>query len=176
MRPTTAIGILIGAALPLLIPFIAMQFTSEVNWTASDFLFAWVLFAGAGLAYAFVSGRSKSMVYQAATALTVLTALFLIWANGAVGIIGNEDNPANLLYGAVLAVLFLGSILVGLKARGMFYVVSAAALTQLLVPVVAFLIWQPPVTGDLIKVVAVSSFFAVLWAGAALLYRRVDSK
>lgn len=175
MKIKTVLSIAIGAAVPLLIPLTAMQFTDEVHWTRSDFLFAWILLAGACTIYVFVSRRSKSMAYQAATALTVLTALLLVWTNGAVGIIGNEDNPANLLYGIVLAVLFLGSILVGLKARGMVYVVGLAALAQLLVPLAAFLIWQPPVTADLIKVVAVSSFFAVLWTGAALLYRRAGS-
>ncbi|MBT8281696.1 MAG: hypothetical protein KJO16_08970, partial [Muriicola sp.] len=35
--------ILLGAASVLLIPLIAMQFTSEVNWTAGDFLVAGIL-------------------------------------------------------------------------------------------------------------------------------------
>ncbi|HSR38830.1 MAG TPA: hypothetical protein VLL95_07940, partial [Phnomibacter sp.] len=33
----------------LLIPFIAMQFTSEVNWSGFDFLVAGVLLLGTGL-------------------------------------------------------------------------------------------------------------------------------
>jgi len=175
MKVTTIAGISLAAAFPLLIPLIAMQFTNEVNWTAFDFVFAWVLLSGAGLAFVFIASRSKNTIYRAATGLTVLTALLLVWANGAVGLIGNEDNPANLLYGAVPAVLFLGSILVWFRARGMSYVVFAAALTQLLVPLVAFFIWQPSIDQNLIKVVAVSSFFAVLWAGAALLYRRAEA-
>lgn len=172
MKTNHVIGIMLGAAGILLIPLIAMQFTSEVNWTMFDFVFAWVLLTGAGLSFTFVSNRSKSVVYKAAAGLTVFTALFLIWANGAVGIIGNEDNPANLLYGAVLATLFLGSIIAGLKARPMSYVLYAAALVHALVPVAAFIIWRPSVTADLVKVFAVSSFFVVLWLGAGLLFRR----
>jgi len=175
MNTNAVLSVVAGALVILLIPLTAMQFTSEVQWTLFDFLAAFVLLAGTGLAYLAISHRSKSVMYKTAAAITAITALLLIWVNGAVGLIGSEDNDANLLYGAVIAVLFLGAIITGLKARGMSYVVFLAALTQLLVPLVAYMIWQPQVTGDFFRVIAVSSFFAVLWTGAGLLFRRASS-
>ena len=35
----------------LLLPFMAMQFTREVNWTGSDFIFAAVMIGGVGLLF-----------------------------------------------------------------------------------------------------------------------------
>ena len=37
------------AALVLLIPLIAMQFTDEVNWSGGDFVFAALLLLGVGI-------------------------------------------------------------------------------------------------------------------------------
>ena len=45
-------------ALILLIPLVAMQFTSEVNWTLSDFVFAGVLLFGTGLTYELVARKA----------------------------------------------------------------------------------------------------------------------
>lgn len=174
MRVTTLLASFGAAALPLLIPLLAMQLNDEVQWTAFDFAFAWILLFTTGLAYIFISKRSKNTRYRAATTITVLAALLLVWANGAVGLIGSENNPANLLYGAVLLVLVFGSLIANFKARGMAHVAFAAAIAQLLVPIVAFLIWHPPISADLFKAVAVSGFFAVLWIGAGLLYRRAE--
>ena len=50
-----------GVAVGLLIlPFIAMRFTGEVNWTASDFVFAAVLLGSVGLGMEFAVRRSSS--------------------------------------------------------------------------------------------------------------------
>ena len=38
-----------GAALTLLLPLVAMQFTNEVNWSDTDFIVAGALIGGTGL-------------------------------------------------------------------------------------------------------------------------------
>jgi hypothetical protein len=95
--------------------------------------------------------------------------------NGAVGIIGNEGQPANLLYGAVFAVGLIGSPVVRFKPRGMAYTLCAAALTQMFVPVIAFFIWPPPAASwapSVFGVFVLSAFFAMLFVVSALLFRR----
>lgn len=63
-----------------------MQFTREVAWTASDFLFAGVLLVGAGvlieLTLALIKRRSLALAVCAA----VVLAVPLIWAEGTVGV------------------------------------------------------------------------------------------
>lgn len=72
----------------LLIPFIAMQFTAEVTWTLFDFVVAGVLLLGTGLMCELVMRKVKNMNYRIGVIAVILAALFLIWAELAVGIFG----------------------------------------------------------------------------------------
>ncbi|WP_395944011.1 hypothetical protein [Brevundimonas sp.] len=73
-------------ALALLTPLVAMQFTREVAWTASDFLFAAGLLVGAGLLIELAVLKVRNRTGAAIIAGVVVLAVLLIWAQGAVGI------------------------------------------------------------------------------------------
>ncbi|HQW91700.1 MAG: hypothetical protein IPH68_02290 [Chitinophagaceae bacterium] len=81
-------GIMLCAAFLLLIPFIAMQFTAEVNWSLSDFVIAGTLLFGTGLLCEFVLRTFKKTGQRIAICAVVLVVLFIIWAELAVGIFG----------------------------------------------------------------------------------------
>ena len=74
------------AAMLLLLPLVAMQFTSEVKWGIEDFAAAALLLGGAGLALEavlrFVHDRRARIVLG----MAVLAALVLVWAELAVGL------------------------------------------------------------------------------------------
>lgn len=70
----------------LLLPAVAMRFTTEVDWTATDFAFAAVLLIGAGLLIELVLWKVRGTVGRVVGVLVVLGALLLIWADAAVGI------------------------------------------------------------------------------------------
>lgn len=73
----------------LLVPLIAMQFSDEVNWTASDFLAMGILLFVMGLIYDVVAKRIKDRNYRfVAGGLLVLIFLYL-WAELAVGLFTN---------------------------------------------------------------------------------------
>lgn len=82
------IGIVLTVVLILLIPLIAMQFTSEVDWSPFDFLVMGVLLLGTGLACELVLRKVKKTAYRVAIVAGILVALLLIWAELAVGIFG----------------------------------------------------------------------------------------
>ena len=82
------IGILITVALILLVPFIAMQFTDEVDWKLTDFFIMGVLLLGTGLMSELVMRKVKNIKYRIAIIAVILVALFLIWAELAVGLFG----------------------------------------------------------------------------------------
>lgn len=88
MQNKRLIGIMLTVALLLLIPFIAMQFTDEVNWTLSDFVVAGVLLLGTGLLYELVMRKVKKIEYQITICIALLAALLLIWLELAVGVFG----------------------------------------------------------------------------------------
>jgi len=82
------IGIMITAALLLLIPLIAMQFTDEVNWTLFDFVVAGALLLGTGLMCELAIRKIHKIKYRIAICVAVLAVFLLIWAELAVGIFG----------------------------------------------------------------------------------------
>jgi peptidoglycan/LPS O-acetylase OafA/YrhL len=82
------IGIVLAVVLLLLIPLIAMQFTNEVNWDLSDFVVMGVLLLGTGLLCELVLRKVKKTEHRVLICGALLIALFLIWAELAVGIFG----------------------------------------------------------------------------------------
>ena len=118
------------AVVLLLLPLAAMQFTDEVDWDGFDFLFAAVLFGSVGLAFEFIVRKSPSLAYRFAAGLAVITAFLTIWANGAVGMIGSEDNPYNLVFGGVLFLALIGAILARFEPGGMTRAMIGAAIAQ----------------------------------------------
>jgi len=172
MQNKTIIRILLTTASLLLLPLLAMQFTDEVAWDLADFVVAGALLAGTGFTYELVARKGGNIAYRAAVGIALAAALLLVWLNLAVGIIGNEDNPANLMYIGVLIVGLIGAVIARLEPRGMARALFATALAQALVLVIALIIWKPAFTSGVLGVFALNAFFAVLFVGSALLFRR----
>lgn len=161
----------LGTGLILIIPLLASLFIEDFNWDVFDFVFAGVLIFGTGMLYHLAVRRFGSFAYRIAVALALLASFLLIWINGAVGIIGSEDNPANALYVVVFITLFLGSIITRLRPSGMSRVMFVTAFVHALVPVVAFMIWQPDFGGGVIAIFLLNLAFASLWVGSGLMFR-----
>ncbi|RZJ65093.1 MAG: hypothetical protein EOO50_15060 [Flavobacterium sp.] len=89
MKNTRLIGILGFATALLAAPLVAMQFTDEVNWTASDFAIAAFLLYGTGLAIEFVLTMVKRTDYRIGICVAILLALAVVWVEMAVGIFGS---------------------------------------------------------------------------------------
>jgi hypothetical protein len=158
----------------LMVPLIAMQFTSEVAWSPFDFIVAGGLLFGAGLAYEVISRRVGSIVYRSAVGISVAAALLLVWVNLAVGIIGSESNPANLMYVGVLAVGMIGALLARFEPQGMARALLATAVAQMLVAFIAqtggFLSPASPAFESFV----LNGVFAMLWMTSSLLFRRAS--
>ncbi len=161
----------------LMIPAMAMLFKAEGwAWDAADFVMMWIIIASAVLAYKFVASRAPNRAYRIAAGLGVATGLILLWINGAVGLIGNEDNPANLMYGGVLAVGLTGAAIARLQPLGMARALFATAVAQFLVPVIAVIIWQPDFSPGVVQVFVLNFCFVLLFVASALLFRRAGTK
>lgn len=72
----------------LLIPFLAMQFTNEVDWDIYDFAIMGFLLLGTVLICEFVMSIVKSMKNRVLICGAVLIVFLLMWAELAVGIFG----------------------------------------------------------------------------------------
>ena len=82
------IGMMLASGLILLIPFIGMQFTDEVNWTLSDFVTMAVLLTGTAFLCELAIRKVKQKDHRIVLIALILLALILIWAELAVGIFG----------------------------------------------------------------------------------------
>lgn len=162
----------VAVALILLLPLLAMQVTDEVAWDLADFAAAGALLFGASLTYELVARKMGSIAYRAAVGIAVATALLLVWMNLAVGIIGNEDNDANVMYIGVLAVGLIGALIARFQPRGMARALFATALALMLVAVIALPAGLGSPGSGPLEIVAVNGFFVALFVGSALLFRK----
>ena len=165
------------AALILLLPLVAMQFTDEVNWDVADFTFAGALLIGTGITYELAARKTGGTAYRAAVGVALAAAFILVWVNGAVGIIGTESDDANLMYGGVLAVGIIGAIIARFQPHGMARALFATAVAQALAAVIALAAGLgstgPTWPQDIL---ALTGFFVALFVGSALLFRKAARK
>ena len=144
-----------------------------MDWDAADFAIFIALLVGVGVVYALAARKKASGPYRYAVGVALAAAFLLVWVNGAVGIIGSENNDANLMYVGVLAVAMIGALIARFHAPGMARAMYATALAQVLVAVIALVaglgsagpIWPR-------DVLALTAFFAALWLGSAWLFRK----
>lgn len=120
-----------------LVPLIAKQFTDEVQWTTFDHI-AWAVMLGVPGALVDLASRlTGNWAYRFGVIIALGTAFVITWANLAVGIVGNENNPINLIFFGVILVALIGAPLVGFKAARMRWVMFATAAAQVLSGLVA---------------------------------------
>ncbi len=153
-----------GAVALILTPLVAMQFTSEVNWDETDFLFAAVIFGIVGGLIEFAVRISSNWYFRFGAIFAVLAGLTVVWSNLAVGMIGNEDNPVNLWFGVVLLIAICGTIISRFHKRAMAIAMLAAGVTQAATGLVAGIMGPDPRGG--IFTIVLSSFWLI---SAALL-------
>jgi hypothetical protein len=168
----------ISVVLILMIPLVAMQFTGEVNWGILDFAVMGTGLMSIGLVYELIVRKSNQKTYRIAFGVAIAAIFLLFWINGAVGIIGNEGQPANMLYSLVIGVVLIGALLARFKARGMAITLITAAAVQMLVPVIALVIWPPGVASwspGVLGVFILTAFFAFLLTVSALLFKRAST-
>lgn len=81
--------VVLGTAGILLIPFVAMQFTREVNWTAGDFVVAAVLLAGAGALFELARAKLRTGRSRLIAGVVIGICFLFVWAELAVGVVGS---------------------------------------------------------------------------------------
>jgi len=161
-----------GAAFLLLLPLLAMQVTDEVDWGPEDFVTFGAMLAAAGGMLELAIRASGSFAYRAGAVLAIGAAFLLVWSNLAVGIIGTEGNPANLMYAGVLAVAITGAFTAALRAEGMARAMIATAFAQALVAATAFGLGLGLPESPPIDILAINAGFVALWLASAWLFAR----
>jgi hypothetical protein len=162
----SVVGVALATAFILLLPLLA-----EWPWTLADFVFAGALIFGTGLTFVLVARKAGNIAYRAAVGVALAAALLLVWLTGAVGIIGSEDNNANVMYFGVLAIGIIGAIIARFQPHGMARALFATTLAQALVAVIALIIGLGSTGSPPVEILALNGFFVALFVGSALLFR-----
>ncbi len=163
-----------AAGLLLLAPLPAMQVTEEVVWSAGDFLFAGILLGSVGAAYELTVRKTGNRAYRAAMGVALAAAFLLVWVNASVGVIGAAGNGANAMYGGVLGVGVLGSLLARFRPQGMAWALVATALAQMAVAGIAVAAGWGETASSPAALLAVNGGFAGLWLLSAALFHRAS--
>jgi hypothetical protein len=154
------------AACLLLLPAIAMRFPDTgVDWGLEDFVVMGAMFAIACGSYEVIARISGNASYRLAAGIAIVTAFLTVWVNLAVGMLGSEGNPANLLFGGVLLVGLLGVIFAMFKPAGMARAMQATALAQAASALYALF-------GGYAEVTLHIAFFVLPWLLSAQLFRK----
>ena len=122
-----------------------------------------------------VEGLIAGSMYRSAVGLALAAAFILVTLIGAVGVIGVEGDPFDMMYFGVLTVGIIGAIISRLQPHGMARALFATALAQLLVAVIALIALiagkhQSPVS-SVTEVLILNGFFVALFLGSARLFR-----
>lgn len=152
------------AALILLLPLVAMQFTNEVNWDPFDFVFAGVMIGGVGIVFELTVRMTRNSAYRAGVGFALAATFLTIWATGAVGMIGDEDNPYNFVFLGVIGLALLGTVLARFRPGGMSRAMAVAAIAQFLAGAVGAF---TDLRGGIF-----SAMFAGIWVLSAALFAK----
>ena len=144
-----------------------------MNWDLLDFTVFGGMLLVVGVIFAAARRKTDNAAYLFAVGISLATAFILIWVNGAVGIIGAEDNNANMLFFGVLAVGVIGGIIARFQPRGMVNALYATALAQGIVAAIALLAGLGSTAPAWPKdVLTLTGLFISLWLLSAWLFRK----
>ena len=111
--------------------------------------------------------------FSAGVAVAIVNIVLLFWISGAVGIIGSEDNPANLMYGIVFGIVVIGTLIAWGRAQWLKWVMGLAGVSQAGICMIA-LIGEMGVDGASwpYDVIVLTAFFTSVWFVSAFLFSR----
>jgi hypothetical protein len=112
--------------------------------------------------------QAGKAAYRLAAVVALATASVLVWGNLALGVIGDEDNNANLMYLGVLAVGAVAAVIGRFQPEGMLRAMCGTAVAQAFVGVVALVGGQ----GSAWDVAMLTVFFVGLWLLSAWLFAK----
>src|SRR5690606_11835034 len=92
-------------------------------------------------------------------------ACLTLWINAAVGVIGDNGHPANMMFYWVVAVGMTGAVLARFRPRGMGWAMIVTALAQLAASAIALALKLPLPGGATI-------LFLAVWLTSAALFRQ----
>lgn len=160
----------------MLLP-IAVQLThGHFGWSFGDFLGIGLILLSGGAIFDLAARRAPNFAYLAGTGAALTAGFGLVVVNGAVGLVGSENEAHNALFFAVLAVACLGSIIAGGRPAPMAKAMLAAAGTHIAVSTALLIDANGVSDGNPQMEVFGLGIFAMLWLASAWLFRSASKQ
>lgn len=156
----------------LVLPAIAMRVTEKVVWTASDFVFAAIILAALGIGGEIALRVGKNAPQRVGIGIAALGGFLTVWVNGAVGMLGSENEATNLAFIGLVGAGIVLSFAVWFRPAKMRWIVAALSAGQFAVGIAAGL-WTMP--GHAIEW-GVLAFFALIWGVSAACFHAADKR
>jgi hypothetical protein len=171
MTKKSLLTVLLVPTCLLLIPLVANFTVDGFNWDPGSFVFLWAIMVGIGVAYRLVTGKTGNVAHRIATGIALVAGFMIVWGNLAVGFIGSEDNPANLMYFVALLIAAVCAGLSRFTPEGMARAMFVTALAVFLVPVIALLVKPQDFSPGVAQVFGLNGFFVLLFIVSGILFR-----
>ncbi|MAI91900.1 hypothetical protein [Ponticaulis sp.] len=143
-----------------------------MNWSLLDFIVAGVLVAILGVGGAIFFRLNRPVTYRLGFVFMIVGMVLLFWAGGAVGIIGDENNSANLLYLLVMLTGVVGGVYTRFTDDGMMRTLVVMAILQTTIGVAALTLgWGDTAARWPWDVIAATLGFDLVWLLGAGLFR-----
>lgn len=150
----------------LMLPALAMKMTGEVNWTASDFVFAAVLLGFAGTVVELSARFARRGALRNGYILAGFTAFFTFWSNAAVGIIG-DDDAVNVFFFLMVVAAIVAGMIARFRPDAMRWIAAVLATGHYAVGIAAFSMMP----GHAVEW-GLLTIFTLLWLTAAWCFHR----
>jgi hypothetical protein len=162
------------AAVLMLVPISVQLFSGNFGWDTADFIFVAVVLFVSCFIFDVAARKAPNLSYLIGASFALAAGFGLLVVNGAVGLVGSEDEAHNLLFGIVIVAAIIGAI----AARGRPGTMAQAMLTAAIVHIgiSTFLLIRAGGVSDgnpQMEVVGLS-IFAAIWLASAWLFRKAS--
>jgi hypothetical protein len=158
----------------MLVPLAAQLVSGGFGWSSGDFVFVAVVLFASCFIFDLAARRAPNFAYLAGAAAALAAGFGLFVVNGAVGLVGSESEPHNLLFGAAILVALVGAVISRGRAAGMARAMLAAAVTHVGVSSALLVAAGGASDADPRMEILGLAIFATVWLASAWLFRRAS--
>lgn len=155
----------------MLIPIAVQLVHGPFGWSAGDFVGVTVILSFSGAIFDLVARRSPNLAYLAAAGTALAAGFGLVVVNGAVGLVGSEDQAHNLFFLVVLTVAVVASVIARGRPISLAKAMLATAGTHIAVSSALLIRADGVSDGDPNMEIVGLGVFALLWLVSAWLFR-----
>ena len=155
-----------------LLPVVVELASKDFGWNFADFVFWGIVLVVSCLLFDFAARKSPNFSYLAGSGAALAAGFGLVIVNGAVGLVGSEDEGHNILFGMVLMTAIVGAFIARGRAEGLARAMFAAAIVHIAISAILLVRSGGTTEATLGAEIIGLSVFAGIWLVSAWFFRQ----